>query len=129
MEVADARLHAEILGCETAVWQALATGDGAADRRLLSPGFLGVYPTGPAGRDAHAAALDGGATVAGFDLSAVQVRQLARNLALIVYRADFTRLPDGSRQAWWISSLWRRGGAAGWENLFSQDTPIPPQGD
>src|SRR3954453_10291357 len=52
------------LELETRVWQALTEGDASADASLLSEDFLGVYPTGFAGRDDHTGALTGGPTVA-----------------------------------------------------------------
>src|SRR5690606_14487082 len=61
-----AALLAELIACETAVWQALVSGDAEADRAALAADFLGVYPDGFAGRDAHAAQLSGGPTVTGF---------------------------------------------------------------
>jgi len=48
-----ADLLAELLQMETRNWQALATGDAPTDAALLAPGFLGVYPTGLAGRADH----------------------------------------------------------------------------
>jgi len=58
----------DLIRLETAVWQALADGDAAADGRLLSDDFLGVYPTGFADRKSHMEQLIDGPTVASFAL-------------------------------------------------------------
>ena len=49
----DERLLQELLTLEHKVWAALMQGDAAADAALLLPEFLGIYPTGFAGRDDH----------------------------------------------------------------------------
>lgn len=123
MRPAAPELARQIQTAEEAVWTALAEGDADADRRLLSAGFLGLYPSGPAGREDHAGALDTGPTAAEWALRDVRVFSLAPGLALIAYRAGFLRLSDRTRQDWWISSIWRETQAGGWENIFSQDTP------
>lgn len=115
-------LAAEIEACERAVWQALATGDAAADRALLSADFLGVYPDGFAGPVKHAAQLASGATVTRFELTQVQVRPLGADHALIVYCAVFLRPGQEEEERMYVSSIWQRQ-SPGWRNIFSQDTP------
>lgn len=112
----------EVLAAETRVWQALVSGDAAADSALLAPGFLGVYPTGFAGRGDHAGQLAGGPTVAAFRIGDPHLLAPAPDLALLAYRASFRRIGRTEEEAMFVSSLWQRQGA-GWINLFSQDTP------
>ena len=112
----------ELLALETQVWQALVDGDGAADGRLLSDDFLGVYPTGFADRSDHVAQLDGGATVTEFALSEERLMVLSDSLVLLAYRADFRRPGSSDAHAMYISSLWCRRDDC-WVNVFSQDTP------
>ena len=113
---------AQVLAAETAVWQALADGDMAADRALLAPGFLGVYPTGFANRDDHSGQLAQGPTIDTFRISDPRVIAPAPGLALLAYRADFCRCGSDREEAMFVASLWQRQGGA-WINLFSQDTP------
>lgn len=123
---AAADIAARIETMERRVWTALANGDARADLALLAPGFMGLYPDGPATREAHAAPLAAGPSVSDWSLSDIRVFALSATspeLALITYRARFDRLSDGVRQDWWISSIWRREADATWRNLFSQDTP------
>ena len=112
----------DLLAAETAVWQALATGDAAADAALLAPGFLGVYPTGFAGRDDHAGQLAHGPTVAAWRIEDARLLAPVPDLALLAYRAVFRRTGRAEEEMMFVSSLWQRQGGA-WINLFSQDTP------
>jgi hypothetical protein len=115
----------EVLRFETAVWQALVDGDQNADGRLLAADFLGVYPTGFAGRDGHVAQLSHGPTVASFELSSVRALEVGDDAVLLVYRAEYQRVSDGPEpdsEAMYVSSLWCRRGER-WVNTFSQDTP------
>jgi hypothetical protein len=113
----------ELVGLETAVWQALVDGDVAADARLLATDFLGVYPTGFAAGADHVAQLSDGPTVASFDLYEPRMLVLSDTAFLLAYRATYRR--PGAEQpleAMYVSSAWcRREGA--WVNVFSQDTP------
>ncbi|NDW47375.1 nuclear transport factor 2 family protein [Ruegeria sp. PrR005] len=113
----------EVLEQETRVWQALVSGDGAADAALLSPDFLGVYSDGFAGRDAHAGQLADGPTVASFELSDARVIDLSPECAMLSYAARFRRVGRDREERMFVSSIWRRQAAGGWINLFSQDTP------
>jgi hypothetical protein len=112
----------QVLGMEHAVWDALVSGDAAADGALLDPGFLGVYPTGFAGRADHVAQLAVGPTVAEYRISGAQVLTMGPDHALLAYRADYRRAGAATHEAMYVASVWRRDGA-GWLNLFSQDTP------
>ena len=111
----------ELLAQERGVWEALARGDATADRAALHPAFLGVYPSGRATREDHAAQLDGGPSVARWRIEAPEALTLAPGCALLSYRATFAR-PGGDEETMQVSSVWRREGD-GWLNLFSQDTP------
>ena len=112
-----------VLASERAVWDALVAGDAAADAALLAPEFLGVYPTGFAGRADHVAQLAAGPTVAAYALSDVRLVPMGPDHALLAYRADYTRAGGARIEAMFVSSVWRREGA-GWVNIFSQDTPV-----
>ena len=107
---------------EGRVWDALAAGDATADAALLAPDFLGVYPTGFAGRDDHAAQLTTGPTVADYSIAEPAVLTISDDAALLVYVATFRRTAGAEPETMYVSSLWcRRDGR--WVNTFSQDTP------
>lgn len=112
----------QILHFETKVWEALQRGDASADRALLAPDFVGVYPSGFAGRTEHAEQLQQGPSVERFNLSEARLMVLSPELALLSYRARYLGLGSGDEREMYVSSLWRREGE-GWINLFSQDTP------
>ncbi|MEM7523584.1 MAG: nuclear transport factor 2 family protein [Pseudomonadota bacterium] len=112
-----------LLTMERRVWDALVAGDAAADRALLSDGFLGVYPSGFAAKSEHSGQLDDGPSVASYDLSEVTVRAFSPDLALIAYCADFARSASPERrERMYVTSIWSREDG-GWINVFSQDTP------
>ncbi|SLN69951.1 hypothetical protein PEL8287_03895 [Roseovarius litorisediminis] len=113
----------EILVCEHAVWRALVEGDAAADKNLLLPDFLGVYPTGFAGRDDHAGQLSGGPSVERYALTEARLLEVGKDHRLLCYRAEYLRIGETQSEAMYVSSLWQRTGA-GWKNLFSQDTRV-----
>ncbi|MGI9369945.1 MAG: DUF4440 domain-containing protein [Ruegeria sp.] len=115
----------EILGLEERVWLALVEGNAEADRALLSPDFLGVYPTGFANRDEHVGQFADAPTMAAFKLSKARMRVLSPNAVLLSYRADYQRPDATDWDAMLISSLWERQGEF-WINTFSQDTPVSP---
>ncbi|MEM8924578.1 MAG: nuclear transport factor 2 family protein [Actinomycetota bacterium] len=117
----DHLLHT-VLGLERAVWQALVDGDTAADKALLSPDFLGVYPTGFADRTDHAGQLADGPTVAEFSIHDPRVLTIERDLVLLSYDARYRRPGNEGAEQMYVSSLWRNSGGH-WRNLFSQDTP------
>lgn len=114
---------ATLLELEHGVWRALVDGDADADRRALSADFLGVYPTGFAGRAEHVGQLADGATVAEYELTDAQVVPVCDDAALLVYRAAYRRSGGDDRELMYVSSLWCRR-ADGWVNTFSQDTPV-----
>ena len=116
----------DILAFEHAVWQALVDGDPKADESLLLPGFVGVYPTGFAGRDDHVDQLAGGSSVAKYALSEAKLLVVGPDYRLLCYRADYLRAAKTQPEAMFVSSLWQRVGAD-WKNLFSQDTPVSDQ--
>lgn len=118
-------LLATLLELETRVWRALVSGDPEADAALLSPEFLGVYPDGFAGRDSHAGQLETGPTVQAFELTQARAVALAPGCALLCYAARYRRVGRQSDERMFVSSIWRQE-AAGWVNLFSQDTPEGP---
>jgi hypothetical protein len=115
----------DFIRLEAEVWCALVSGDAAADTRLLSHDFLGVYPTGFADRSDHAGQLNDGPTVVEFTLSDERLLVLSDSAVLLSYRADYRRAPraEGTElETMYVSSLWcRRDGR--WVNVFSQDTP------
>jgi len=107
---------------ENRVWQALVDGDATADASYLSTDFLGVYPSGFAGRDDHAAELDNGPTVTSYVLSESRLIIISGDAVMLSYRADFVRPSGAAAIVWYVSSLWCRRGSD-WVNTFSQDTP------
>ncbi|SFK56862.1 nuclear transport factor 2 family protein [Shimia haliotis] len=121
------QVMADLLKLETRVWEALVSGDKATDAALLTEDFIGVYPDGFAGKDAHVGQLDGGSTVAEYALSEVQLRQVSDGAAILIYRADYLRVEGSEREVMLVSSLWERR-AGVWVNSFSQDTPLTGQG-
>jgi hypothetical protein len=112
-----------LLAFEHAVWRALVDGDPAADERWLSDDFLGVYPTGYAGRADHVRQLVDGPTVADYELHDARVVAVADDAAVLVYRAAYRRPDRDDREEMYVSSLWCRRGDT-WVNTFSQDTPV-----
>lgn len=112
----------ELLRLETAVWQALVDGDAEADAQLLTADFVGLYPTGFAGRAEHVAQLTSGPTVRWFALSQARSIVVSPTAMLLMYRAEYERADMAGREAMYVSSLWcARDGR--WRNVFSQDTP------
>ena len=110
------------MSLETAVWETLANGDGAADRRLLSDDFLGVYTVGFADRAAHVAQLADGPTVSDYSLSDTRLMVLSDDMVLLAYRAEFRRPGEAEPESVLISSIWHEREGR-WVNIFSQDTP------
>jgi len=112
------------LRLERKVWQALVSGDMAADAALLEEGFLGVYETGFADRAAHFGQLARGPSVARFTLHEPQLLALGTGLVLLAYRAEYVRVgaTDDDAEGMYVSSIWRAHGQR-WRNIFSQDTP------
>ncbi|MCP2263077.1 DUF4440 domain-containing protein [Promicromonospora thailandica] len=105
---------------ETRVWDALVAGDPDADRALLSEDFVGLYPTGFATRDEHAAELADGPTVTSYRITQERVVEVAPGSVLLCYRADYEPAGGGEPEAMYVSSLWvERDGR--WWNTFSQD--------
>ncbi len=113
-----------LIALETGVWEALVHGDAAADLALLAPDFLGVYPTGFAGRDDHADQLRCGPSVDSYAIADTRVVDISPTAKLLSYRADFRRPGAGpdSTESMYVSSLWTWSDGR-WMNVFSQDTP------
>lgn len=112
----------QLLTLETTVWQALADGNAQADRALLLPDFLGVYPSGFSDRDGHAGQMANGPTIAAFSLHDARLLPVGADHAMLSYRARYRRPDSRTQEEMYVSSLWQRG-PEGWRNLFSQDTP------
>lgn len=112
----------QFLAFEERVWKALMTGDAEIDKDMLSPGFLGVYPSGFSDRDGHAGQLENGPAVSDYALSDVQLLPIGRDHAMLVYTATYSRSGRSSSEKMYVSSLWERQGRR-WRNTFSQDTP------
>jgi len=118
----DNPLLADLIAHEKRVWNALVSGDPAADSSLLSDDFLGVYPTGFAQKSEHVAQLASGPTVTSYDITACQAKPLGERHALLSYKARFRRVSRTTDETMYVSSIWERNGD-GWINIFSQDTP------
>ncbi len=119
-------LLSDLLALETSVWEALKAGDSTQDRVLLCPEFLGVYPSGFAGRDDHADQLGDGPSVVDYALTEARALPVGADHAMLSYLATYTRPGQPIPEAMYVSSLWQREGQ-GWRNLFSQDTPVSDQ--
>tara|TARA_R110002073_G_scaffold140173_1_gene290570 strand:+ start:67 stop:456 length:390 start_codon:yes stop_codon:yes gene_type:complete len=115
-------LHDTVLACESGVWEALVSGDIAADSAALAEDFLGIYPDGFSGKSDHIAQLTAGPSVQRYLLSDVRVLPLGAGHAAIVYCADFVGLGKTEASRMYVTSIWRHE-AAGWINILSQDTP------
>ena len=111
----------EMLAIEEQVWAALESGDAVADQQLLSPDFLGVYPSGFSGRDGHAAQLVDGPSISSHQITDARLMHLGPETVLLAYRADFCRKPDSPDETMYVSSIWEQT-ESGWINIFSQDT-------
>ena len=117
-----------LIALETAVWEALRAGDAAADGVHLAPDFLGVYPTGFAGRDEHVGQLEGGPTVDDYTINDARAVHLSSDHVLLAYRAVY-RCPGSNRsEEMYVSSIWSRIDGT-WLNVFSQDTPSEPMAE
>ncbi len=121
-KTSPAGMLSEILVLEESVWQALESGDMAADKKALHPDFLGVYPSGFAARQDHLDQLKQGPSIASHFLSQARLLQLGPEYVCLSYHARFTRAGAGVEEAMYVSSIWQRE-AQGWVNVFSQDTP------
>ena len=113
---------AGLLALETRVWEALKTGDRAADLAALTETFVGVYPTGVSDREGHAGQFADAPTVEAYEIREARAQVYAPDLAMLIYLARYKR-PGENWAEMWISSLWKDEGDA-WRNLFSQDTPV-----
>jgi hypothetical protein len=112
----------QFIALESQVWQALVEGDGAADERLLSEDFLGVYTVGFADRAAHVAEVGKGPSVTDYALSDARLMVLTDDIVLLAYRCTLTRPGASDPESVLISSIWEERDGA-WVNTFSQDTP------
>jgi hypothetical protein len=114
-----------LIALETGVWEALVRGDASADRALLARDFLGVYPTGFAGREDHARQLESGPSVDCYAIVDARVVDISGTAKLLSYRADYRRAGagPGSTESMYVSSLWTAIDGR-WLNVFSQDTPV-----
>ncbi len=115
---------------ERAVWQALKDGDAAADARLLSEDFLGVYASGFADRSDHAGQLRNGPTVRSYELTNPRLVLLADGVVALSYLARFQRVAGSGApgpESMYVTSIWRREHGT-WVNVFSQDTSCEPDG-
>ncbi|MFT7597063.1 MAG: hypothetical protein ACI8R4_004407 [Paracoccaceae bacterium] len=72
---------------------------------MLTPGFLGVYPRGFAGRSDHTGQLTDGPVMQSYDLSDARLLVVGSDHALLCYRADFKRAGSDKAEAMFISSL------------------------
>lgn len=112
----------EILTLETRVWEAMVLGDRQLDAHVLANSFLGVYPSGFAGKADHCDQLRDGPVVAEYRLSSARLRCIGNAAALLSYRASYRSSGSAEWKVMLISSLWEKEGGK-WLNTFSQDTP------
>ena len=115
----------DLLQLERRVWDALVKGDAETDIELLAEDFLGVYPTGFAGRSDHVDQLADGPSVSTYALSEPRKLDISDRAVMLSYRAEYqraSRVGDGRSEVMYVSSLWCKQGGQ-WINIFSQDTP------
>ena len=109
---------------ERRAWQALTDGNSHADAKMLDAQFLGIYASGFASREDHAAQLAHGPIVASYSIHEPRLLPLAPDVVMLSYRASFSR-PGGANAGMvhimYISSIWRHRDGV-WLNVFSQDT-------
>ena len=108
---------------EGRVWDALRRGDPDADRALLAPHFLGVYPDGFGDRSDHTGQLGDGPTIEVYDIDEARLLTVADGHVMLAYRAAFRRPGETQTERMYVSSLWSRVDGR-WVNVFSQDTPL-----
>lgn len=106
---------------ERRVWDALVKGDAETDAALLHDDFLGVYPSGFAGRAEHVEQLSDGPSIAKYRMKDLRVMPLGPGHAALSYWAEFRRSAEGLPVQMYVTSIWREG-PEGWINIFSQDT-------
>lgn len=119
----ETMLMLALLRCETAIWEALVSGDMAQDAAGLDADFLGVYPDGFANKDTHVQQLASGPTIRSYALSQARVMSLGPDHALLSYRATYQRKSATTNEVMYVSSIWKRYKET-WISLFSQDTPF-----
>ncbi|KIN65401.1 hypothetical protein Z945_443 [Sulfitobacter noctilucae] len=117
----DATLKKHIIALERQVWNALVSGDKAADHALLADDFLGVYGDGFAGKSDHTGQLETGPTVMDYNLADFRLRPLGEDHVLLSYRATFRRCGASASEVMFVSSVWQWQNST-WVNIFSQDT-------
>ena len=108
---------------ERTVWEALVSGDAAADAANVSADFVGVYPAGFAGRDEHGGQLSNGPTVTEYEIARARTLEVAPGHVMLMYLARYRRPSASSFDEMYVSSLWSQQGGR-WLNVFSQDTPV-----
>ena len=112
----------KFISLETGVWEALVSGDGAADAALLSEDFLGVYETGFSDRAEHAAMLDNGPIVLKYRIEDARIRKIGDRAVLLSYLGCYTKPANPAKEErMYVSSLWEEVDGE-WLNTFSQDT-------
>jgi len=115
----------EIINLETQVWESLKTGNAVLDAKMLADNFLGLYPTGFAGKQDHCDQLKDGPTVASYEILNPRLIEFTPDILLLTYLAHWSRIKKGKTEKpelMYISSIWQRFGNE-WKNIFSQDTP------
>ncbi|MFT5196143.1 MAG: hypothetical protein ACI9EW_002052 [Cellvibrionaceae bacterium] len=128
------KIEKKVLELEHQVWQALVSGDKAADSALLADNFLGVYPSGFAVKADHTGQLDSGPTIAHYEILEARIMELAslslssegQQVVLLSYLASYARKNGkavGEPEVMYVTSIWRQSADGGWKNVFSQDTP------
>jgi hypothetical protein len=120
----------ELLQVLTALEVELHQGATRADRArmeaLLHSDFFEIGRSGTLWT--RAATLDEFSTVGGDAAPRIradrfELRQLSDDLALLTYRSAHVGADDSAHRFTLRSSLWQRGGAAGWQLRFHQGTP------
>jgi hypothetical protein len=120
--MATTDLANEIEALERNGWKALSGPDGVGyNEHVMADDGLMVFPSGPMTKTEALGAIAGAPPWQAFELSDVQVVDLASDAALIAYRAIANRSGHAPYEAWMTSVYVHRGDT--WLLLLHQQSP------
>jgi hypothetical protein len=119
-------VEAKLMAMEEALWEAWKTGDWEVFRSHMTEGAVNNGAGGAtAGRDAMIEGMAGASCdVQSYELSDMQVHQIARGTAILTYRAEQAATCEGEAlpSPVWASAVYVNDGGE-WKNAFYQETP------